>query len=108
MKGTLSILGTAERLYNVNDNRARVDVQSRPPDDPARNPKQHGVITMRFMMMVKADKNSEAGIPPSPELMTKMCKFFEEMTKAGVLLASEGLQPSSKGFRIKAAGGKLT
>lgn len=63
---------------------------------------------MRFMMMVKADKNSEAGVPPSPELMASLGKFFEEMGKAGVLLASEGLQPSSKGFRIKSAGGKLT
>ena len=64
-------------------------------------------MTIRFMMMVKADKNSEAGIPPSRELVTKMGKFFEEMTKASVLLAAEGLQPSSKGFRIK-SGGKLS
>ncbi len=63
---------------------------------------------MRFMMMVKADKNFEAGVPPSPELMARMGKFFEEMAQAGVLLAAEGLLPSSKGFRIKSSGGKLT
>lgn len=63
---------------------------------------------MRFMMMVKADKNYEAGVPPSPELLAKMGKFFEDMAKAGVLLAAEGLLPSSQGFRIKSSGGKLT
>jgi hypothetical protein len=61
---------------------------------------------MRFMMMIKATKDSEAGAPPSPALITEMAKLSEEMMKAGVLLASDGLQPSSKGTRIKYSGGK--
>jgi hypothetical protein len=56
---------------------------------------------MRFMVIVKADRNSEAGIMPSTELLTAMGKFNEEMVKAGVMLAGEGLHPSSKGARIK-------
>ena len=56
---------------------------------------------MRFMVIVKADQNSEAGVMPSTELLTAMGKFNEEMVKAGVMLAGEGLHPSSKGARIK-------
>ena len=52
---------------------------------------------MRFMMLVKADKNSEAGVLPSKELLAEMGKFNEEMMKAGVMLAGEGLHASSKG-----------
>jgi hypothetical protein len=63
---------------------------------------------MRFMMLVKADANSEAGVLPSRELVAAMGKFNEEMMKAGVMLAAEGLQPSSKGTRIAFAGGKRT
>src|SRR5258708_9531107 len=59
---------------------------------------------MRFMVIVKADKNSEAGVIPSTELLTAMGKFNEEMVKAGVMLAGEGLHPSSKGARIKYSG----
>ena len=62
---------------------------------------------MRYLMMVKATKEYEAGIPPSPAMMARMGKFMEEMTKAGVLLAAEGLQPSSKGARLRYAGGKV-
>src|SRR4051794_26520981 len=58
-------------------------------------------VSMRFMVIVKADKNSEAGILPSAELLTAMGKFNEELVKAGVMLAGEGLQPSSKGARIR-------
>src|SRR5207344_2248826 len=65
-------------------------------------------ITMRFMVIVKADKNSEAGIMPSREILTAMGKFNEELVKAGVMLAGEGLHPSSKGKRIKFSGGKQT
>jgi hypothetical protein len=61
---------------------------------------------MRFMMMIKATKDSEAGAPPGPALIAGMAKLSEEMMKAGVLLASDGLQPSSKGTRIKYSGGK--
>jgi len=49
------------------------------------------------MILLKADKNTEAGVPPSTELIAAMMKYNEELTKAGVLLAGEGLQPSSKG-----------
>jgi hypothetical protein len=59
---------------------------------------------MRFMVIVKADRNSEAGVIPSTELLTAMGKFNEEMTKAGVMLAGEGLHPSSKGVRIRYSG----
>ena len=63
---------------------------------------------MRFMVMVKATKNSEAGVLPSEELLAEMGKFNEELAKAGVLLAGEGLHPSSKGARVKISGDKRT
>jgi hypothetical protein len=64
---------------------------------------------MRFMMMVRANQDSEAGVPPSRELVAAMGKFNEEMVKAGVLLACDGLQPSSKGARVRFSGdGKRT
>ena len=63
---------------------------------------------MRFMILLKADKNTEAGVPPSTELIAAMMKYNEELTKAGVLLAGEGLQPSSKGTRVKFSAGKRT
>ena len=63
---------------------------------------------MRFMILVKADKNSEAGIMPSTELLTEMGRYNEELAAAGVLLAGEGLQPSSKGARIRFSGNKRT
>src|SRR5437764_8129276 len=61
---------------------------------------------MRFMVMVKANSDSEAGQMPSTELLTAMGKYNEELVKAGVMLAGEGLQPSSKGVRIKFSGEK--
>jgi hypothetical protein len=63
---------------------------------------------MRCMVVVKANKDSEAGILPSTELLTSMGKFNEELVKAGVMLAGEGLQPSSKGKRITFTGSKPT
>jgi len=63
---------------------------------------------MRFMVMVKATKESEAGAPPSLRIMEEMGKFNEELMKAGVMLAGEGLQPSSKGARVKFSGTKRT
>jgi hypothetical protein len=63
---------------------------------------------MRYMMIVKADKNYEAGNPPKPELMAAIGKLSEEMINAGVLLDMGGLLPSSKGARINVKGGKLT
>jgi|SRR5437016_1626838 len=63
---------------------------------------------MRFMIIVKATKDSEAGVMPSEQLLTEMGKFNEELVKAGVMLAGEGLQPSSKGARVKFSGSKRT
>jgi hypothetical protein len=59
---------------------------------------------MRFMILVKANKDSEAGVLPSAELLTEMGKFNEELVKAGVMLAGEGLHPSSKGVRVRFSG----
>jgi hypothetical protein len=63
---------------------------------------------MRVMVIVKADKNSEAGVLPTRELLAAMGKFNEELAKAGVMLAGEGLQASSKGARVKFSGNKKT
>src|SRR3954471_1850932 len=63
---------------------------------------------MRVMVLVKADKNSEAGVLPSREMLAEMGKFNEELVKAGVMLAGEGLQASSKGARVKFSGKKRT
>lgn len=63
---------------------------------------------MRCMVIVKANKDSEAGILPSTEILTKMGKYNEELVKAGVMLAGEGLHASSKGKRVKFQGGKTT
>jgi hypothetical protein len=61
---------------------------------------------MRFMILVKADKDSEAGVLPDEKLLTEMGKYNEELAKAGILLAGEGLHPSSKGARVKFSGEK--
>ncbi len=61
---------------------------------------------MRFMILVKANKDSEAGVLPDEKILTEMGKFNEELVKAGVMLAGEGLHPSSKGARVKLAQGK--
>jgi hypothetical protein len=63
---------------------------------------------MRFMIIVKATKDSEAGVMPSQQLLTEMGKFNEELVKAGVMLAGEGLQPSSKGARVRFSGSTRT
>jgi hypothetical protein len=63
---------------------------------------------MRFMIIIKAHKNTEAGALPDEKLLTEMGKFNEELVKAGVMLAGEGLHPSSKGARVKFSGTKRT
>ena|SRR5437870_1587354 len=63
---------------------------------------------MRFMVIVKATKDSEAGALPDQKLLAEMGKFNEELVKAGIMLAGEGLQPSSKGARVRFAGSKRT
>ena len=60
---------------------------------------------MRFMVIVKANRESEAGVMPSEKMLTEMGRFNEELAKAGVMLAGEGLQPSLKGARVKFSGG---
>jgi hypothetical protein len=61
---------------------------------------------MRFMIIVKATKDSEAGVMPEEKLIAAMATYYEELAKAGALLDASGLQPSSKGWRIKYSGGK--
>ena len=63
---------------------------------------------MRFMVLVKADKNTEAGVMPTEKDLTEMGKFNEELVKAGVMLAGEGLHPSSKGARVRFSGKNRT
>lgn len=63
---------------------------------------------MRFMVIVKATKDSEAGVMPSEEMLAAMAKFNEELVKAGIMLDGAGLQPSAKGARIRFSGGKRT
>lgn len=63
---------------------------------------------MRFMVMVKADKDYEAGLPPKPELLAAIGKLSQDMVKAGVLLETGGLLPSTRGARVRASGGKLS
>lgn len=62
---------------------------------------------MRIMGLLKADRESEAGVPPSPEFMQKMGTFMQEVAQAGILTATDGLTPSSKGARVKLSGGKF-
>lgn len=63
---------------------------------------------MRVMVLVKADENSEAGVLPSEELLTEMMRYNEELVRAGVMLDGDGLQPSSKGVRVRFSGDKRT
>jgi hypothetical protein len=63
---------------------------------------------MKFMILVKADKKSEAGVLPDEKLLTQMGKYNEELAKAGIMLAAEGLHPTSKGARVRFSGGKRT
>ena len=63
---------------------------------------------MRVMVLIKANKDTEAGVLPSEQLLAEMGKYNEELVKAGVLLAGEGLHPSSKGVRVRFSGGKRT
>ena len=82
--------------------------QSRDAAEPGSEPETRGDTTMRFMVIVKANEKSEAGVMPSQQLLTEMGKYNEELVKAGVLLAGEGLHPSSKGARVRFSGSKRT
>jgi hypothetical protein len=63
---------------------------------------------MQFMILLKADKNTEAGVLPDEKLLSEMGKYNEELAKAGIMLAGEGLHPSSTGARVRFSGGKRT
>src|SRR6267143_1102072 len=88
------------------------DVEVEPGTDPDATVREARLPTngddMRFMVIVKANKESEAGELPSEKMLAEMGKFNEELVKAGVMLAGEGLQPSSKGARVKFSGSKRT
>src|SRR2546426_7874847 len=80
---------------------------------PSRSPRgrrggklEKEILKMRFMVIVKANEDSEAGVMPSKKMLTEMGEFNEELAKAGVMLAGDGLHPSSKGTRVKFSGGK--
>jgi hypothetical protein len=66
------------------------------------------VKLVRFLIMHKSNEETEAGVPPSPELLEKMGKLMEETSRSGVLLAAEGVHPSSRGARLEFSGGKRT
>jgi hypothetical protein len=74
--------------------------------DTRLNPEGLGGTTMRFMILVKATEDSEAGVMPEEKLIGQMAKYHEELAKAGALLDGSGLRPSSRGWRIKYSGGK--
>jgi hypothetical protein len=67
-----------------------------------------GEMTMRFMVIVKANKDTEAGVMPSEQILAEMTKYNEELAKAGVMLAGEGLHPSSRGARVRFSGAQRT
>jgi hypothetical protein len=92
------------RAMSVPQNRVRLICECRLPPGPDNSDQTERA--MRFMVIVKASKDSEAGVMPSTELLTAMGKFNEEMVKAGVMEAGEGLHPTSKGARIKYSGGQ--
>jgi hypothetical protein len=85
--------------------RARVEIRPRPSGARLETRRR---FEMRFMVIVKANKDSEAGVLPDKKILTEMGKFNEQLSKAGVMLAGEGLQPSSKGARVRFDAGKKT
>src|SRR5437588_9015789 len=80
----------------------------KPVRKPSSDPETEGCRTMRFMVMIRANQDTEAGVPMSAQGHGEMMKFSEELAKAGVLLAAERLHPSSKGARVRFSGGKPT
>ncbi len=98
----------ASRFANVMGN---VEIDIRPVTEPwdiGISPKPAGLTTRRFMALHKADAASEDGVAPTPKQMAEMGRLTKEMIRAGVLVTTEGLQPSSKGVRFKFAHGKHT
>src|SRR5207302_5525471 len=89
-------------------NRARVRAWSGSPGGPAPSSQLKGDLTMRVMVLVKANEESEAGVMPSEQNLAAMGKYNEELARAGVMLAAEGLHPSSKGKRVRFSGDQQT
>src|SRR5579864_6334913 len=83
-----------------------MSISRRPDRRRPSHPTLHKEMNMRVMVIVKATRESEAGVLPSTELLTDMGRFNEELVKAGVMLAGEGLHPSSKGVRVRFGNGK--
>src|SRR5688572_2553246 len=75
---------------------------------PLTKPVLEGNSTMRVVVMIRANRNTEAGVMPSEALLTEMGKYNEELVNAGVMLAGEGLHPSSKGARVNSTRGKIS
>src|SRR5262245_20581941 len=94
---------TNDNSWKINPHRASVEAVETP--QPGSEPRK-GDKTMRFMVIIKATKDSEAGVLPDQKLLAAMGKYNEELAKAGVLLMGEGLQSSSKGARVKFSGEK--
>jgi hypothetical protein len=92
-------------MFEQASQRARISSRRAPPGPASIIPEE---TAMRFMMIVKASPDSEAGVMPSERLLAEMGRFNEELAKAGVMLAGEGLQPSSKGARVRFSGGRRT
>src|SRR6266540_4295417 len=86
----------------------RKDVEKKRQAKSSRKTPNGSETTMRFLVMVKGNKDYEAGAMPTEQELTEMGKFNDELVKAGVMLAGEGLQPSAKGARISYAGSKRT
>jgi len=114
----MSILTDRDRL-RVKDRPARAHIQCAKPgavqDEPSNGSidngycaTQRGETEMRFIVMVRATSQSESGVLPDQKLLADMGKFNEELVKAGVMLAGEGLQPSAKGARVRFSGDKRT
>jgi len=96
--------GEFDRTYR--EKASRVQQRQEAPQTTTINNK--GVRRMRFMILLKADKNTEVGVMPSEKLLAEMGKYNEELVKAGVMLAGEGLHPSAKGARVQFSGGTCT
>src|SRR5262249_9751410 len=108
--GSASSSGSKLRCATSPQPSGRDTTQSIPPaaDGRWRATNTNGETTMRILGLLKADASSEARSGPNKELIERMGAFVEEITKAGVMLGSEGLHPSSKGKRVRLAGGKFT
>src|SRR5215813_3512355 len=95
-------------LVRLEDGATRLQMKEGGAASSARPPLEPRSETMRVIVLIKATKNSEAGVMPSEKLLREMGNFAEELVKAGVMLAGEGLHPSSKGKRVRFSGGTRT